>query len=821
MNHEMIRKGLLSMALAASSGAYFVSSGQTLPPAQDVKAAFDSIVKSDHFGEPQALPMMKEFIERFPASSYVPEVELIMADRYFYDGLYPLAFSTYSRLSPSMFAGETRKRYLYRYAFSMIKTGYYKEARPLMTALLYEKGYGNAAQFYLAYVAYVEGDYDKAFDGFKKVSPTSERGLEAEYYLNQIEYRRGNYSKVTATSARLLQGDVDFQLRPETMKVAGISHYKLGDSAKARPLLEEYVSLKGDGAEATAVYTLGAILFDGGEYDRAEKLFSSLVDDNNALAQSSWLYLGQIHAIRGDDQAAVLAFDRAAKSSWDPAVTETAAFNLAVASATGGRVPFADSVSRMENFIADYPGSPYSDILSRYLANAYYNQHQYAKALAALDKLGAKDRETSELRQKINYRYGMEQIRGGEYAGAIKSLRNATEGPDKNVGAQASLWLGDAFYGSGQYADAAKAYTMAAGSDYIGDNRGLAYYDLGYAQMKLKKYPAALTAFNNALKGDNLSASQRADAELRKADCLYYTGRYDEAMTEFRRLAARKDANGVYASIRQADILGREGKIDEKIRILNEIAESGNTGVWTSTVLQRLGDAYSEKGDDAKAAVVYARIIDSSGSEDGMADRSGVYYSLAANADRLYNAGNVMEALEIYKKLEESGLPEIYSQGVIGMLRSSDNPVEIAEYADKTMRLPGITPDITAEARYLKAAAQLDMGAVAAAEGEATLRDMASDPDSDWGAEASLELGRYYLEQGKPSEAETVLLRLIDSNCSDSDLLARGYILLSDACVSLDKDYLAKLYLETLRANYPGNDKAIYEMIDTRLKKLK
>lgn len=820
MRRKNLRYGsLLSAVFLALPGVAFSMREATLPPSPHIQAAYDSIVKAVRFGEGEDLTLMKRFIERFPASSYVPEVTLMMGDRYFLDGLYPLAYTTYSKLTPAMFSGETKRRYLYRYAFSMVKTGYYDEARPLLAALLGDRDYGNAALFYTAYIDYLQGYYDKAYEGFLAVRPTSERGLEAEYYLNQIDFKRGDYRKVTERSRRLLSGDVDYQLRPETMKAAGVSYFKLGDYAKARPLLKEYVETKGDGAETTAVYSLATLYYDEGDYDRAAALFSTLTDDRNDLSQSSWLYLGQINALRGDEQAAAMAFDRAARESWDSGVAETAAFNLSVASASGNRLPFADSSRQMERFISDYPSSPYSATLSRYLVNAYYSQRDYEKALRRLDGMG-NDPETAALRQKVNYQYGVDLLRNGDTNGAIQALSKAAAqgAPDSQVAAQASVWLGDAYYREGKYQQAANAYRAAAGSREIGDNASLANYDLGYALMKLKKYKEARAAFDKALNAGGLSASQKADARMRRADCMYYTGDYAAAMTEFRALAREGGQDAVYARIREADILGREGKVGEKISLLQSLADSGDNGIWTSTVLQRLGDAYSENGEDGKAAAVYGRLLDTDKSGK---DKSQLYYSLAANAQKLSDAGNVMEALEIYKRLAGSDIPEIYSQGVLGVMRLSDNPMEVAEYAEKAARISGITADVSDEARYMKASSELQLGAADKARGEKTLATMSMNPDSEWGARAALALGQYYLDSGRPAEAETVILRLTDSGCEDSYLLAQGYILLSDAYVAQDKQYLAKLYLETLRANYPGGEKSVYNMIDSRLKKLK
>ena len=810
----------LAAALFAAPASLKAQDINTLPPEPDARAALDSIRMASHFGQADDIRLMERFVSRFPSSSYLPEVKMMMADHYFYLGEYAAAARIYAQLTPDMFAGETRDEYTYRYAYSLIKAGYYDEAAPYLRGLLASRGYSNAAKFYLAYIDYVNGDYDQAYTGFKSVAPTSERGLEAEYYINQIEYQRGNYREVAQAGERLLTSNLDPQLRPETLRVTGLSWYKLGDDRKARPLLQEYVDLAGPAAENSAVYALAAIMYAEGDYDRAATLFSTLTDNRDELAQSAWLYLGQIQALQGDERGAALAFDRAVRDSWNRDVAETAAFNLAVASASGNRLPFADMTREMEAFILSYPNSPYSATLSRYLVNAYYNQHNYTKALQHIEKIGATDSETLILQQKVYYQLGLEQFRNGDTAAAISSLKKAASGPDREVAAQASLWLGDSYYSTGKYTDASKAYSAAAESREIGANKALANYNLGYSQMKLKEYAKAKVSFDNAIKAKGLSPVQTTDARLRRADCLYYTGHYKEALKEFQDIS-RKDNSGtdaVYAKIRQADILGLDGNLKEQIRLLEEVLESGNMGVWTPMVLQRLGDAYTEKGEDSKAAAVYAMLIESDASES---DKAQSYFAMAGNAENLYLAGKRREALEIYRLMEKSHIPEIYSQAVIGIMRSSDSADEIQEYAEKTKSLPGVTADLTDEATFRMAKAGLTKKDKYAREAAAeALEDLAQDPENEWGARASLELGQYYLDYGRPTEAERVLLNLTDSGCDDMYILAKGYILLSDVSVALGKNYLAKVYLETLRDNYPGNEKEIFNEIDSRLKKL-
>lgn len=795
-----------------------VGADKTIPAIPDDLAAFREVERVYRAGEADALILMKDFLNEFPSSDYSDAVILMMADRNFYEGNYPLAYSLYSQLRNDTFSGDLRQGMLYRKAFSMMKCGYYREARHLFREVASSKEYGDAADFYLAYIEYVEGNYDEAYRLFQQIKSRGYKGAEAEYYLNQIDYRRGDFSKVASTSDRLLTGTVPAELRGETMRVGGLSHFKLGNTSKARKLLADYALLAGDGAEISALYSLATIYYDEGDYDRAIPLFSTVTEYPGDLAQSAWLYLGQIYLARGEQQSAALAFDKAARESWNPSVAEAAAYNLAVTSTAGAALPFSD-MQAMENFIDSYPDSQYAPALSTYLANAYYNRRDYREALRLLDRNPNPDASTKAMRQKILYQLGVSEYQQNHYSQAIQWLSEAADAkqPDREVGAQAALWLGDAYYQNRDYSKAVRAYDSALASGMLGENTVLARYNLGYAYMKLGNYAKAAPLFRDVAASKGLSAQQIADARLRYADCLYYTGKYEEALALFRSVKMEGGTDAAFAAIREADILGRLGKVSEKISILEGLLARDDTGIWRPTVISRLADAYSEKGDDRKAAEFYTLMLDN-GNRTG--DNTQTYYSLAANADNLYRIGDLDEARAAYRRIESSGIAELYPSAITGIMRSSSNPDEIIEYAAKVEALPGITAEERDEALFLGAQARLSSGNDRAA-ALSTLRALASSSDRLWGARAAVLLGNQLLAEGHTDEAEEVLLYLIDNGSDDNYWLARGYISLADVYSATDRDYLAKLYLETLQSNYPGTERDIKDMITSRLKKLR
>ena len=779
-----------------------------------------SILASYHSGLPTTRNEIESFLADYPESFNLPEVKFLQANLWFYSGDYAAAYRAYDKIDPEALPAALRSDFTYKKAVSMLKTGYHTEARPLFAALSGEREYADAVTFYDAYIDYVNRDYDSAYRKFSKVPRSGEKGLEAEYYMTQIDFRNGDFKKVAREGAALLEKDVDAVLLPETMRVTGISEFKLGRREKALSLLERYLELTGDAAENTARYTLGTLYYDMGELDKAKEQFSRLTDDRNDVTQSSWLYLGQISLAQGNEREAAIAFDNASRMAFDADVAETALYNQAVIGATGGGVPFGRSSEALETFVATYPDSSYAPAVSSYLAASYYNDRNFEKALRSINMIKNPSPDVLKARQNILYRLGMQQLGAGETDRAIRSLSEAAQANiDPAIAAQANIWLGDAYYRKGNYKEAAAAYSDAIYSKKAGANTALAQYNLGYALMKLKDYKAALGHFKAAVAGSGLTSNQLTDAKLRIADCRYYTGNHKEALSAYQSLKSGSGQNAVYASLREAELIGRGGDIQRQISILKNLEESGDGGIWTQEILTSLAGAYSEAGDDANAARINAKILDTNPSE-GTALQT--LFALAENAEKLYNREDYDAALAAYRKLENSGNADFYPLAVAGIMRSSSSPETVIAYADKVLATPGLSAELGEEALFSKAVASIDLDSKGSREkGLAELKKLAGNPSREWGAMAALNLGQYYLDARDYKQAEEVLLKLVDSDSGDQYMLAKGYILLSDVYAAKGDNYLAGLYLTTLRDNYPGNEPEIFEMIQTRLKTLK
>lgn len=731
-------------------------------------------------GDSECLRLLIDFRRLYPSSPLAPEATVAIGDYYFFAHRWPEALEAYREADPARLNRDRRPQLTYRMALSLIRTGHYAEARPLVRKLSSDGSYRDAAIFYTAYLDYIDGDFRKAYAGFERV-PAGIPGLDARYYLAQIEYVRGEYDNVIRRTRPLLAGNTDADLLPETERIAGMSYFKKGDYQSALPLLLSYLEAVPDSPSPEAIYAAGAISYASGNYRNAASLFSRITGLNDKLGQGAWLYLGQCALREDNPSSAAMAFEKAAALDLDPAVTESALYNYAAAVTRGGNVPFASSASLLEQFVRRFPDSEFAPKVESYLAAAYFNDHKYARALECAEQIARPSADDLRLRQKILFQYGVEQLTNGHAREAATLLSRAAgmRSSDRSLAAEASLWLGDACYAQAQFRNAVRAYSDFISAAPRSNNRPLALYDLAYARYKLGDYRAAAADFARAIDAmPALPENLLLDARVRRADCLYYTADYSGARSLYSQAINAGAPDTDYALYRRAVVAGLTGDSKSKISDLKELEKRFPDSQWLASALQELAVTYEESGRADLAADAYKKRLGAAKDVDSD--------ELFRIAETMHRASRWNDLLEITAKIRRAG--------GLSAEETADLDLYDADAFSATSR---------------------------SREAEDIYRRLASTPESLAGARGAVALGEMLLKQKRSDEAMRLLTDFTDAGTPHQYWLARGFILLADAYSAQGKDYLAKEYLISLRDNYPGDEADISNMISSRLKKLK
>lgn len=906
------------------------------------------------------------FSRLYAGSLQMPQAQALMADAYFFRGDYAAAVNLYETLDlealPSGHSAETR----YHYAVALTRRGFFDRAEEQFDTLIGDADYDSPARFYKAYIYYVRYDYARALNAFRALPEDVAGEFGADFYIAQILFAGGRWQEVVNMEQSLLVAArhidaSDLPALAEAYRLLGESLYNMGNLQAAEPALKEHIRLAGDDASRSAKYMAGVIACEEADYEEARRYFNSITADGDNLAQSAWLYLGQIAMRDKDYTTAAICFDRAARMNVDSNVAETALYNYAAATVSGGRVPFGSASELLEEFGRRYPDSTYAAAVDEYLAAGYMAEHRYETALNRFERIKNPTPQIRKAMQTCLYELGCQALSDGDYSQAEQWLRAAvSNNSDPAVTAQCNLWLGDALYGGKKYASAISAYNAYLNAAPRNDaNRGLALYNAAYACYNNSDYTRARSLFAEAYNltgAGRLSSSLRTDALLRQADCDNYTGNVAGALALYETAVQQSDTGADYAAFQAACMQGVMGNQKQKAADLTAMIDKWPSSTWVSSALYELAQAYVAEGNvsaarnaqdrlaalypdsemlresrlsmagayssagntdeaiaecraiitewpsskqartaseylqslysrrgqmgeylafinsvpgapkpdvDAMDRQTYMAAIDAL--EDNPADDrllleylrlfpSGAYVpdatlslaevyranrntdkavemldtiltrypdsdaapnAMLAKADILLSRTQYADAAALYQDLLRRGGTTYTADAYYGLIQSTTDPETKLAYIERYLALPALDED--ARSAVIREKALLMARSGSYAEAEQLLLPLCADTWSASGAEAAVELAGVYLKQNKPQKAVELMNSFTAAGCEDSYWLARGYIVLADAYAAAGSKAKARSYITALKANYPGDDAEIVNMINDRL----
>lgn len=686
-------------------------------------------------GNPECLEYLSKVADKYPTSAYAANATLTIGDWHWHHSEWHEALASYDKTDINSLAPAQRQLYTFRKGLAYLKCGVPEMAMPLLATLEGSKEYGLAARYYIGYALYSQKDYDKAYSILKQVaeemagapvkasadepasdlsesaantrgrkrgsaaSPTlvparkayQSDGIEPLYYMAQIDYLRGQYDDVISLANTLMAKTPVDEFLPELHRIAGLSHFKTGDNISARPHLEEYVR-SAETPNDDALYALGATEYAAGDLDSAETHLRGLTDRNNDIAQGAYLYLGQIAERRGDMNTAAMAFDKASAMAYDAKVAETALYNYIVASGKGGKVPFSSSITMLENFLNKYPQSPYASDVEESLAGAYFHERDYAKALAAINRIKNPSEATKATKQKILYNLGTSEISAGHYADAITALKEASDmTADKALATESRVWLGEALYRSADYKQAATAYRTALKDNPKGETKLSALYGLAYSEFQMQQWSAAQADFAKVAEASGSNTAVRSDALLREADCLHYLGQHAKAGEIYAKVMSGTSGDTDYAAFRHAVTTGLTAGADAKMKEIDAFLRDRADSKWTPEALLEGGNTWAALDRPDKAASYFQRLTKEYPKD--AKSRKGALALALAYVRQGHNASAEAVCRGIISTWPTSEEASLANDEMRRIVASDGRLAEYAQFLSGIKGAPQITPD--------------------------------------------------------------------------------------------------------------------------------
>ena len=601
-------------------------------------------------GRPNAVELLKDYLDVYPASRHADEVNFLIGSAHFGQGEYQKAIFWFNESNIDMLSPEQQEAYCFRLAYSLLQIGDMEKARGYF-ARIEQIGtkYREASTYYVAYIDYATGKYNNALVEFTRLKDLPDYKERSLYYITQIYFIQNKYEKVISEGKELLASYPDSENNSEVYRIMGNAYYHLGNEDQAINMLSKYVSstdspLRGD------LYILGVCYYNKGNYSSAVNALGRTVRENDALSQNAYLYLGQSYLKLKDKNNARMAFEAAATSSFDKQVKEAAMYNYALLIHETAFTGFGESVKIFEDFLNDFPNSKYADKLNDYLVEVYLTTKNYQAALNSIDKIKHPSTKILEAKQDILFQLGTQAFTNMELDKAVDLFSRAISLGAYNLESRndAYFWRGESYYRQGEYNKAISDYRT-----YLNNTRqrntdmyALAHYNLGYSYFKLKEYGEALNRFRQYV---NLESNQQtpayADAYNRIGDCLFHNRQFAMAEENYTRAAQLQPSAGDYSVYQKGFLLGLQkdykGKISVMDRLIREFPES-----------QYVDDALFEKGrsyvllDNNQAAAASFEQLMRDFPQSSLARKAGVQLGLI-----YFNDNQPEKAADAYKSV--------------------------------------------------------------------------------------------------------------------------------------------------------------------------
>lgn len=487
------------------------------------------------------------------------------------------------------------------------------------------------------------------------------------------------------------------------------------------------------------------------------------------------------------------------------------------------------------------------------LGYSLFQQRQYVEARKAFENAISAGTLTPELTADAYNRIGDTQYYSRNFDAAQQSYNRAVTA-DRGTASDYALYQQALMQGLNgnreaqveQLDELLKTYpnTQYGASAML--DKAIALASLGRGEQSLTAFDAVASAYPNS--------EQARRALLQKAIVLGNMNRADAA------IEANKQVISAYPTSDEAKeaaealklVYAERGKLGELETFLGsvpgaprlDVAEvetltfdaAEKAAIATKPSTQRMSEylrQYPKGAYAAKAHYYIGRQLYIDGNDtgaltelttalDGNTSAAWAEDAMTMQASLLSRAGKHDEAIAAYRSLIEMASSDDNRVAArLGLLRAAQTAGKynlVSETATSLLRDGGLTAGEEQETRLQQALASKQLGKTAVAREQ--LAELATDVQTEQGARAAYELAQMHLDNGDAKSAERAALDLIDKGTPHAYWMARTFIVLADAYTAQGRTDDARSYLQSLKTNYPGDEKDIKNAINERLANL-
>ncbi len=653
---------------------------------------FEKVHTSVELGVADAEAMMKNFIENHPSSIYRNDMLFMLASYYTDNGMMADGERVFAEVDYKALDARERERYDMRMGYIRFTEADYPRAKTHLKRVSKISDYYPHAQYYLAYMHYLDGEFISAEEIFRTLASTEEYSSLAPFYLLQIEYRRANYDYVITEGEKLLNQAMP-ATRDDLIRIIAESYFIKGDYAQAARYI---VNLSSEAMGRQENYILGYSLYRMARYSDAVAPLKAVCGYEDALTQNAAYHLGDCYVKLGNKPSAADAFAMATAEGegYDVDIARESLLNYGRLKYELGGGLFNEATAVLQQYLERYPGSPRESEVKQLLIASYYNSEDYDAAYIALREYPNPDNEIKSVLQRVALFRAVSAIEKRDWDLAERLLKESEEiGLQPKYNALVLYWQGEVAFAKGDMALAREkyeAYVRRAPKSAV--EYQFAHYGIGYSYFNEGDMANAAEAFDEFVRDYTKRDDYLFDAQNRLGDSHFTSREFTEARNAYKISINTSSEHRHYARYQLALLEGIDKKPTLKSDMLRGIINDGE-GDYVDDAWYELGRSYIAQERYADGAATLQDFVDS--------DTTSPYYVTAMSdlALAYYNLGKQQEAIACYERVVEFDPQSASALEAIRSLRDiyvkEDKVDEYLDYAERN----GVQSDLGTVAR--------------------------------------------------------------------------------------------------------------------------
>lgn len=761
LGKEMFLEGNYTGAQDLLTEFMHVSSDATLKE----EAAYMMAVSSFRRGHEKSGEELKDFLAAHPETMHRNEISFLVGSFHFDRKEWESARMWFNQSDLDYLTLSEQEDYSFRKGYTELQLGNKEEATRYFGLLSQNSSkYRDAGDFYLGYIDYSNKNYQAALQRFQRLKDHPEYQEEVAFYTAQAAFFDGKPDEAIRLSESFLTRFPQSSHLTEINRVLGNSHYRQGEPSRAIPYYEYYLAntekpLRGD------AYFLGLSYFETGKFNEAAAMFQQAVGDADALTQNAQLQLGQTYLKLNQKQQAQMSFEAATRHNFNPQVRETAMFNYALLAHQTNFSVFSESITLFENFLREYPNSPYTNQVNDILAETFLTTKDYQAALKAIERINNPGRRILEAKQMVFFQLGAQEFINGNMNEAVQYFNNSIGMGNYDAKARNSAyyWRGESWYRIGNYINAANDFRQFTQNATPGDeNYSLGWYNLGYSLFKQQQYGQAVTAFERYLSTEtNRKKNEYADALNRVGDSYYFNRSFAEAERYYSQAADVNPGAADYAAYQRAFVMGLQRNYQGKIGALDNLMRQYPNSQYFDDALYEKSRALTMLDRENEAITVLQRLVNEFPGS-ALASQGGVQLG-----QLYYNTGNYPQSIAAYKNVISRFSGSDDARNALASMETVYRDMnDVQGYVNYANSLPGgmrITPSRQDSLTYLAAESVFMRGNRTDAASSMN-RYLQTYPDGAYSSDAHYYLGLIAEEKKDEQLALTHFRKVIDAS---------------------------------------------------------